>query len=54
MCWHNSRKANRKTAQERKRKYNPPTRTHTKEKITKYVRLDSIHNNKPVKLEDDR
>jgi len=54
MCWHNSRKANHMTAQERKRKYNPQTRTHTKEKtVTKYVKLDSIHNIKTAELKHD-
>jgi len=54
MCWRNSRKANHKTAKECKRKYNPQTRTHIKEKkMIKYVRLDSIHNIKTVKLKDD-
>jgi hypothetical protein len=54
MYWHKSRKASHNTAHGRKRKYNPQTRTHTKEKIIKYVRLDRIHSIKTVKLKDDR
>jgi hypothetical protein len=55
MCWHNSSKANHKTAEECNRKCKSQTRTHTKEKITtNYVRFDSIHNIRIVKLKGDR
>jgi len=49
MYWHKSRKTNHNTTHGRKRKYNPQTRTHPKEKIIKYVRLGSIQNIKTVK-----